>query len=50
MRVAVHSASEPGAAAFRKRQLHWDLICDLRPGGRLRADNETIMLDGRFTL
>jgi aminopeptidase len=30
--------------------LHWDLICDLREGGRLTADGETIMQDGRFAL
>ena len=29
---------------------HWDLICDLRAGGRLRADDETILEDGRFRL
>ena len=28
--------------------LHWDLICDLRRGGRLTADGEVLMLDGRF--
>ncbi|HWC28189.1 MAG TPA: aminopeptidase [Solirubrobacteraceae bacterium] len=30
--------------------LHWDLICDLRAGGRLTADGETIVHDGRFVL
>ena len=28
--------------------LHWDLICDLRDGGRLVADGETVLEDGRF--
>src|SRR3954454_11476061 len=27
---------------------HWDLICDLRAGGRLTADGEVHMQDGRF--
>ncbi len=30
--------------------LHWDLICDLRPGGRLSADGEVVVQDGRFAL
>jgi len=42
--------SYPETGGRNESALHWDLICDLRPGGRLRADNETIMLDGRFTL
>jgi aminopeptidase len=29
--------------------LHWDLICDLRRGGRLTADGEVVQQDGRFT-
>jgi aminopeptidase len=28
--------------------LHWDLICDLRAGGRLSADGEVVQEDGRF--
>ena len=28
--------------------VHWDLICDLREGGELRADGEVIEQDGRF--
>jgi aminopeptidase len=29
--------------------LHWDLICDLRAGGRLSADGAVIQENGRFT-
>jgi len=29
--------------------LHWDLIVDLRAGGRLSADGEVVQEDGRFT-
>jgi aminopeptidase len=29
--------------------LHWDLICDLRRGGRITADGVVIQEDGRFT-
>jgi aminopeptidase len=28
--------------------LHWDLICDLRRGGRLTADDEVVQADGVF--
>ena len=28
--------------------LHWDMICDLRQGGRLSADGEVISEDGRL--
>ena len=28
--------------------LHWDLICDLRRGGRITADGEVVQADGRF--
>jgi aminopeptidase len=28
--------------------LHWDLILDLRKGGRLTADGEEIQVDGEF--
>jgi aminopeptidase len=28
--------------------LHWDLVCDLRSGGRLSADGETLLDNGAF--
>jgi aminopeptidase len=28
--------------------LHWDLVCDLRASGRLTADGETLLENGRF--
>lgn len=28
--------------------LHWDVICDLRPGGRVRADGRPLVVDGRI--
>jgi aminopeptidase len=28
--------------------LHWDLVCDLRPGGLIEADGEPVQKDGRF--
>jgi aminopeptidase len=29
--------------------VHWDMICDLRQGGRLTADGAPIVEDGRLT-
>jgi len=26
--------------------LHWDLICDLRKGGRMRVDGDVVIQDG----
>ncbi len=42
--------SYPETGAKNDSALHWDLICDLRAGGRLTADGQTIVQDGRFAL
>ena len=42
--------SYPETGGKNESAVHWDLICDLRAGGRLSADGETIMQDGRFAL
>jgi aminopeptidase len=44
-----HGRSYPETGGVNRSAVHWDLICDLRAGGRLSADGETILLDGRFT-
>jgi aminopeptidase len=41
--------SYPETGGTNESALHWDLICDLREGGTLSADGETILRDGRFT-
>ena len=41
--------SYPETGGKNRSALHWDLICDLRAGGRLSADGEVIMESGRFT-
>jgi aminopeptidase len=28
--------------------IHWDLVCDLRSGGRIEADGEPLLVDGRL--
>jgi aminopeptidase len=47
----VHTAlgrSYPETGGTNGSALHWDLICDLRQGGRLWADGEVLQEDGRF--
>ncbi len=41
--------SYPETGGKNVSALHWDLICDLRAGGRLSADGEVIQENGRFT-
>jgi aminopeptidase len=49
MAGTVHLAlgrSYPETGGQNASALHWDLICDLRAGGRLTADGEPITVDG----
>jgi aminopeptidase len=41
--------SYPETGGTNESVVHWDMICDLRAGGTLKADGETILADGRFT-
>jgi aminopeptidase len=38
--------SYPETGGTNVSALHWDLICDLRAGGRLSADGETVLVPG----
>jgi aminopeptidase len=40
--------SYPETGGKNESALHWDLICDLRRGGRLLADGEVVQEGGRF--
>ncbi len=40
--------SYPETGAVNESALHWDLICDLRKGGRVSIDGEQLIEDGRF--
>jgi aminopeptidase len=42
--------SYPETGGRNESALHWDLICDLRRGGRLTADGEVIQENGRFVV
>lgn len=40
--------SYPETRGRNESALHWDMICDLRDGGRLTADGEVVLENGRF--
>jgi aminopeptidase len=40
--------SYPETGGTNVSAVHWDLICDLRRGGRITADGEVVQQDGRF--
>ena len=41
-------ASIPESLGVNKSSLHWDMICDLRKGGKVFADGTLIQKDGKF--
>jgi aminopeptidase len=42
--------SYPETGGKNVSAVHWDLICDLRRGGRITADGEVVQQDGRFVV
>jgi aminopeptidase len=42
-------ASYPESGGKNQSGLHWDMVCDLRQGGRVLADGQVIGENGRFT-
>jgi aminopeptidase len=38
----------PEAGGRNKSAIHWDLICDLRPGGEIRVDDRLFSRDGKY--
>jgi aminopeptidase len=41
-------SSYPETGGVNESAVHWDLVCDLRQGGRLSADGEPLLVDGAF--
>lgn len=41
-------AGYPETGNRNRSGLHWDMVCDLRPGGEIRVDGEVIQRNGRF--
>jgi aminopeptidase len=42
--------SYPETGGVNESAIHWDMICDLRNGGRIEVDGETLQEDGRFVV
>jgi aminopeptidase len=38
----------PETGGLNRSALHWDMVCDLRPGSDVYADGELVYRDGRF--
>ena len=45
---AAVGAGYPETGNCNESGLHWDMVCDLRPGGSVEVDGEVIMRDGQF--
>jgi aminopeptidase len=45
---AACGAGYPETGNANDSALHWDMVCDLRPGGTIAADGEVFSRDGRF--
>jgi aminopeptidase len=43
-------ASIPEAGGRNHSALHWDMICNLRKGGEIKADGKVIYRNGKFTI
>jgi len=41
-------AAYPESGGKNKSALHWDMVCDLRQGGRIEVDGKVISKNGRF--
>jgi aminopeptidase len=42
--------SYPETGGVNESAIHWDMICDLRRGGRISVDGEALQEDGRFVV
>ncbi len=45
---AALGAAYPKTGGKNESALHWDMVCDLRHGGRIEADGKVISRNGRF--
>jgi aminopeptidase len=41
-------SSYPESGGVNKSAVHWDMVCDLRKGGRVTVDGDTLLEDGRL--
>jgi aminopeptidase len=42
--------SYPETGGKNESAIHWDMICDLRRGGQIEVDGETLQKDGNFVV
>ena len=42
--------SYPGDRRQNDSAVHWDMVCDLRQGGRITVDGKELQVDGRFVV
>jgi len=40
----------PDSGSQNRSAIHWDMICDLRKGGRVEVDSVPFLVDGRFVV
>jgi aminopeptidase len=43
-------ASYPETGGVNESAIHWDMVCDLRRGGRITVDGDLLMEDGKLLL
>ena len=43
-------ASYPESGGTNQSGIHWDMLCDMRQGGEIYADDELVYKDGKFLL
>ena len=43
-------ASYPETGGRNESAIHWDMVLDLRNGGEITVDGETLQRDGRFAI
>jgi aminopeptidase len=43
-------AGYPDTGSQNQSAVHWDLICDLRQGGRVEVDGEVFLADGEYRI
>jgi aminopeptidase len=43
-------AGYPDSGSQNRSAIHWDMICDLRQGGRVEVDGIQFLVDGRFVV
>jgi aminopeptidase len=41
-------ASYPETGGRNESAVHWDMVCDLRKGGRITVDGDVLMEDGKL--